>query len=268
VSDPVAELKRELVAAAARQQTRSNGPRLVLAVAAVVIAAAAALFITAPWTSSPGFLARAEAALTPPDGTILHLKWELTSIATDPACTVERGPSEVWIDQTPPHRYRAILGTLPPLDAGADPRTLVCERWQPYEIGGTLGSGNTLRFEPPSTLRVLPGAFSFPVDPVEDLRASIRAGTAHDEGTATFDGRTVERVRVDGDPGRFEWYVDPGTFHPVAAAGDGALGPPGQDVVPLRVVVRYLDYEYLPRTAANADLADIRAQHPDAATKG
>ncbi len=30
------------------------------------------------------------------------------------------------------------------------------------------------------------------------------------------------------------------------------------------VVDRYLTFEYLPRTAANLALADIRAQHPDA----
>jgi hypothetical protein len=43
-----------------------------------------ALLLTAPWSSSPGFLQRAEAALTPPAGTVLHMKWQLTTTSTDP----------------------------------------------------------------------------------------------------------------------------------------------------------------------------------------
>jgi hypothetical protein len=290
MSDPVGDLKRELLAAATRQQGRSpvrtrdvrlrervGGYRLLLASATLAIAAAAALLVASPWTNSPGILEGAEAALTPPAGTILHLKWELTSSSTDPACTVRHGPSEVWIDQTAPHRYRAMLGTLPPLDATAEPRALVCANWEVYEIGGAFDSGETLRFEPPKTLRILPGAFSYPVDPVEDLRKTILAGTAHDEGRTQFDGHTVERIRVDPDSGcafpscprePFYWYVDPETFYPVGAEGAGGLGQTGKDFVPLHVVVRYLEYEYLPRTAANLALTDLRAQHPEGVVAG
>jgi hypothetical protein len=38
----------------------------------------------------------------------------------------------------------------------------------------------------------------------------------------------------------------------------------GVHVVRLKFVNRYLSYEYLPRTAANLALTDIRAQQPDA----
>ena len=40
--------------------------------------------------------------------------------------------------------------------------------------------------------------------------------------------------------------------------------PPGGPVVQLQMRTRYLTFEYLPRTAANLALTDIRAQHPDA----
>src|SRR5580765_1839104 len=46
-----------------------------LASLALVGAAAAALFLSPPWNDSPGFLARAQAALAAPTaGTVLHMK--------------------------------------------------------------------------------------------------------------------------------------------------------------------------------------------------
>ena len=100
MSDPITDLKQELLAAAERQQEQPVvragrgrlrghlGRRLLLASAALSIAAAVTLLLTAPWSNSPSFLARAEAALTPPAGTILHMTWQATSTSTDPACTV------------------------------------------------------------------------------------------------------------------------------------------------------------------------------------
>ena len=136
--------------------------RLLLASAALSIAAAAALLLTAPWSNSPGFLARAEAALTPPAGTVLHMRWEVTSTSTDPACKVTRGPSEIWIDQTPPHSYRALLNDFPLDPANADPRVLACSNGTPSELGGAFDTGQTLRFVPPNTLSVQPAAVRFP----------------------------------------------------------------------------------------------------------
>jgi hypothetical protein len=291
MSDPVSDLKHELLAAAERQQGHAPvragrrrlrehlaGYRLLLTSATLAIAIAAALLVTTPWNNSPAFLERAQAALRPPAGTILHQKWEVTGISTDPACTVRRGPSEIWIDETPPHRYRVLLNTLPPPNAiNADPRALACSKWQGSELGGAFDTGETLRFVPPNTLSLLPGLFSYPVDPVADLRDSISAGSAHDEGKTQLDGRTVERIRVDPEaacafPGcprkPFYWYVDPKTFHPIGAEGAGGLTQPGRPFVPLHVVVRYLAFEYLPRTAANLALTNIRAQHPNATTAG
>ena len=88
-------------------------------------------------------------------------------------------------------------------------------------------------------------------------------------------GRTVERIRIDPEPGCVsqgcslepsEWWVDPKTLQPVGFMGVGGIREPGRRFIRLRVVGRFLAYEYLPRTAANLKLTDIRAQHPGATT--
>ena len=285
MSDPVTDLKQELLAAAERQHGHSAVPvgrgglrghqarkRLLLTSAALSIAAAVALLFTAPWSNSPSFLARAEAALTPPNGTILHMRWEVTtSTSSDSGCTVTRGPSEIWIDQARPHRYRVLLNDLPPDPANADPRVLACSSGTPSELGGALDTGETLRFVPPNTLTFNPLQFVSPPDPVTDLREAISAGRAHDEGKTQLNGRTLERIRIDPtsdchDPSckPHYWYVDPETFYPVETRGTGAIAPLDRPAVQLHIVMRYLTFEYLPRTAANLALTDIRAQHPNA----
>lgn len=45
---------------------------------------------------------------------------------------------------------------------------------------------------------------------------------------------------------------------------NAGIRPPGGPVVQLQMRTRYLTFEYLPRTAGNLALTDIRAQHPDA----
>lgn len=262
MSDPVRELKRELLAAAERQHrhvamsagstTRLRAHlarrRLLLTSATLSVAAAAALLVTTPWSTSPGFLEQAQAALTPPAGTILHQKWELTSTSTDPACTVTHGPNEIWIDQTPPHRYRVLLNMPDPADA--DPRALACASGTPLELGGTFDTGETLRFVPPNTLTVNPLQVVFPLDSAKELREAIREGRAHDEGETQLDGRTVERIRIDAPPGcpfpdcsrePSYAYVDPDTFAPVQTESPhGGINPPGGPFVRLHVIMRTL----------------------------
>jgi hypothetical protein len=289
MSDPVGDLKRELLAAAERQQGRvavsvARGrlradlarDRLLLTSATLAVAAAVALLITTPWSTSPGFLERAQAALTPPAATILHYKSEGTLTSTAPACTVTR-PIEIWIDETPPHRYRALTNVGPSADStGGDLRGLVCSRGTPAELGGTLGRPEeTLIFVPPDTLASSRVGLGLPPDPVAWLRDAISAGTAHDEGKTQLNGRTVERIRIDpiactadvpscpSEPGYA--YVDPETFYPVEFSGTGGIGPVGgPPVASFHFVDRFMIFEFLPRTAANVALTDIRAQHPNA----
>jgi len=286
MSDPVSDLKHELLAAAERQRAQAAGrtgrgglrhlgrSRLVVAAGTLSIAAAVVLLFTSPWSNSPSFLERAEAALTPTAGMILHEEWEMTTTSTDPACTVAHGPSEIWIDETPPYGYRVLVNDFP--RAAVGPPELACSRGTAAELGGTLGVEPTLRFVPPNTLSALPSRMSRePVDPVTGLRDALDAGTAHDEGRTQLEGRTVERIRID-PPSNCQFppcppeagyaYVDPKTFYPVRTESpQGFIAQVGGPVlVRFHVVERILTYEYLPRTPANLALTDIRAQHPNA----
>jgi hypothetical protein len=194
--------------------------------------------------------------------------------STDPVCTVTRGPNEFWIDQTPPNRFRALLNDLP--DPAADPPALVCSTGIPGDVGGTLGGPpeETLVFEPPNTLRESRMKFLMPQpDPFSQLRQAISDGSAHHEGKAQVDGRTVERIRIDPAstcphpdcPSKPRYvYVDPETFYPVEVRAPAAVGFVNGPVLWHDIVVRYDTYEFLPRTEANLALTDIRAQHPDA----
>jgi hypothetical protein len=284
MSDPVSDLKQELLAAAERQQGHApaharrrrwrghpSRNRLLLAAATLAIATAVALLVVAPWSSSPGFLARAEAALTPPAGTVLHMKWEWTSTWTRRFCTVIHGQGEVWVDGASPHSYRFLLNDLP--DG--------CASGKAAEYCGTYRS-QTLRFVPPNRLTVTQERFAFELNPAGDLREVINAGTAHDEGKTQLDGHTVERIRIDpppppcsycpsGHPELIYAYVDPETFYPVEIVVTSyqveIVGGPGTSTytrVGVRDVTRFQAFEYLPRTAANLALTDIHAQHPNA----
>jgi hypothetical protein len=282
-------IRRELEAQAS---ARSNGwgvrvlravrrhpGRTTLAIAIGAGAAAAALFVGSPWKSTPGFsLERAQAALTPPPGRILHMKWEVIFTSEDPACT-STNSHEVWIDLKPPHTYRALVpsgaavpetpGTAPP---PPDPGGLHCPpTGTPVEVGGAPDGRDPLRFVPPNRLVRARRFYFQPVrDPWAWVRKMIKEGRAHREGTTQLDGRTVERVRFDPPascpagpshcPTEPEYgYFDPKTLFPVA--WEYARDP----MFPLvRNRERYLAYEYLPRTDANRALTDIRAQHPDA----
>lgn len=295
MSDPVRDLKQELLAAAERQHEHAPGSvgrrrlgglpgqtRLVLAAATLAIAAAVALIVTAPWDSSPGFLARAQAALTHADS-VLHMKTQTTTTWTRPDCKVRRTQAEVWIDETPPHSYRLLLNDRPPDPVNAGPPALGCSSGTASEYGGTYeGDDQPLRFEPPNRLSAWAGErFRFPLDPAAELRAAISAGRAHDEGKTQLDGRTVERIRIDPPPAcprlancprePLYVYVDPENFYPVAFDRTdsqviivGGRGGSSVRQVRARDVTRYLTFEYLPRTASNLALTDIRAQHPNA----
>jgi hypothetical protein len=246
MSDPIRDLRQELLAAADRQLALSTvrahrlASQVLLAAAALSVAAAVALFVTTPWRSSPGFLERAEAALTAPAGSILHYREE-SEIADDSGCA--KISHEIWIDQAPPHRYRALL-----TDCVGVVR----------EVGGVLDAAprGILEFVPPNTLRVPDLIFGVEPDPAKGLREAIRDGRAHDEGPTQLGGRALRRIRVDCPPGSdctpAHHFVDPESFVPVEVVVRGVFA------------ARYLTFEYLPRTAATIALTDIRAQHPDA----
>src|SRR3990170_4383137 len=139
---------------------RQRPGRTALAFAALAGATAAALFVSIPWKSSPGFLERAQAALTPPAGTVLHMKWQSISSSAEYSCTFTHPAGEMWIDQMPPRRYRGRLGYspyLPPDPRAFDARALACGSAGPVEVGGTLdtqdpGPSREPRFGGPADL--------------------------------------------------------------------------------------------------------------------
>ncbi|MGD1059245.1 MAG: hypothetical protein ABR992_17740 [Solirubrobacteraceae bacterium] len=164
---------------------------------------------------------------------------------------------------------------------------------RPLELGGELEAPTskahpdivfpTLTFVPPNELlrarlqvalgASLPGphdqAIEQDPDPVSVLRAAIAEGRAHEAGVTDREGLSVLRIDLDlpthlpadappppANAPVFHReayaYVEPGTFRPV-------------EVVFGRDTYRFLAYEYLPASAANRALTDIRAQHPTAA---
>lgn len=271
MSNPITDLKHELLAAAERQhrqdavpaerrplRTRLPRPRLLVTSAALAIAAGVALFVTAPWGGSPDFLAKAQAALTPPTGTVLHEKWQMIVTSTDPACTATR-VHETWVEETPPYRYRALV-ELPALPGDSS----FCPSGTTVEIGGALDSRQTLRFVPPNTLSATGPTLQFPSDPVQMLRDALSAGKAVDEGQTQLDGRTVERIRI----GDRRVYVDPQTFYPIETDGPVVFNAPDRPAVVLQSVSHVLAYDYLPATTANLALTNIHAQHPNATLSG
>ena len=264
-------IRRELEAQAT---ARSNGrgarvlravrrrPGTALAFAAGVGAAAAALFVSSPWTSTPGFLEQVHAAITPRAGTVLHFKVVMTEHR--PGCKVTHPSVEYWADLTPPYNWRAV--DVKQRD--------ICTAGTSIEIGGQRASGKpTLIFRPPNTLEATPEWPNDPdidPDPYGGIRQAIDDGTAHLEGRTVLEGRSVERIRVDC-PARYAlcdpsyWYVDPETLLPLRTlAGPGLLPGPGASCTAPCFVQDFLTYEYLPGTPANRALADIRARHPDA----
>src|SRR5262245_29171755 len=161
-----------------RPLTRRRG-RMALAITVLAAAAVAALFVSTPWKTAPGFLEQVQAALTPPPGRILHVKWDATFTSENPACTSTLR-HEFWIDTKPPHRYRAIV---PVGSASLDPRGFPCGSTGPRaEVGGDLGKPN-LRFEPPN--RLVPDRAlyfsSVNEDPWAFARKLISEGRAHRE---------------------------------------------------------------------------------------
>ena len=142
---------------------RRRPGRTTVAIAAVAGAAAAALFVGSPQENSPVFsLARAAAALTPPDGMILHTKWKNLRTSKDFGCTVTLRPNEFWADLSitktntgtvivaDPKSYR-LIETLWPSPDAPDRRSMACGESTTTEMGGTRYEA--LRFVPPNTLK-------------------------------------------------------------------------------------------------------------------
>ena len=131
-----------------------------------------------------------------------------------------------------------------------------------------MGTNTILEYESPDTLIAPDLIFDVPTDPVAELREAIRAGRAYDEGRIKLRGRTVQRIRWECPPDEpcasrpSYTYVDPETYFPVQDVIVGGFRSGTGER--FDIVVRYPEFEYLPRTPETLALTDIRAQHPNA----
>lgn len=129
--------------------------RTVFVTAAVCAAILAAVLAIAPWSDSPGFLARAAAALTPGAGTVLYESWEST-VAPAHRNSPERpwatvAPNRLWIGGASPHHYRVIL--QPRIDSKASGHAH--PRVPGFSIAALYGATDVYSSEPAQSLERL-----------------------------------------------------------------------------------------------------------------
>ena len=103
----------------------SSRTRLALLAAAVAVAALVALLVTSPWSSSPGFLERAQAALSESQGRRpAHEVGGDDDLYAGGGALSPPPPRRSWTDLRPPYRYRAFIDI--PQRATASPE----RRWR------------------------------------------------------------------------------------------------------------------------------------------
>jgi hypothetical protein len=172
-------------------------------------------------------------AVTPPSNMILHVKM---------ASSQNGAPvvGELWQETSAPYALRALKGEPGHQSESADDGTSTYS----YDP-----STNTISKQPD----VSKPAFS---DPISAVREELRAGSAHDVGSAVIDGVPLYKIGlVHGLVGYFDKtsyqlrYLD-------EPQRDGSI-----------VRFRLLDYRYLP-LAGNRTLLSITAAHPGAQVVG
>lgn len=246
----IADALRQTCAARPAHRRR---PRLLrVATGAAVAAAVGAVVLAAPWSrgSHAAVLEQIQSALTPKPGWIVH---ERDLINNGQHNTTA---SEIWMQLSPRYTYRELLDR---------PGTT------PLEQGGTSSSGD-LVFDPATNTlyqddSLNRGAAGVPRPLTGDLRSALATGRAALAGRITLPGQTIYRIvptRPQRD-GLWIAYVDGTTFRPIRFEFDGAPAD-GKDSAPRPSisVVTVMTYEYLPPTAANLQLANVRSRHPAA----
>jgi hypothetical protein len=215
--------------------TPSLSPRLALpAVALVVVAVAAGAVVGLGSQAKPAdaaILHRMAAALTPPAGTILHERAEITA----PGQGTQ--PYEVWMQADSPHAYRVIKwGHEGAFDGSS---------FSSYDA-----ASNTITTEPTA------GTSRESDDFAVTLRSLVAAGRATIDGTTTIDGVSAYKLTVTDSPDPFllgTAYVATDDYKPLEI--DTTTG--SEKIV-------FETYEYLPANAAGLRLLDLSAQHAGA----
>jgi hypothetical protein len=235
-------------------ERRRRPRRLTARVGAVAAATALALTVAVAWPGSDrpaSAVERAEAVLTPADGSVLHMV-QVSETAL-PDGNIDTARIESWQLTEAPHDSREVLigedGSVWAENATVDGRP---ESWSPLQ--------NTVFVMPPdaeipdgSWVPPTPGA----ADLVERMQTMLASGDAREEGPVDVDGREAIRI-VTGDGSR-SLLVDAATYEPIewtATSDDGVV-----------VTTRVETFETLPATADTLSLLSLREQHPDAAVE-
>jgi hypothetical protein len=232
-----------------------------LVAAGIVFGLLGALPDSGPLSLLPGggssAVARAAAALTGPDGTIVHVRADVLVTNVD-GSTATR-PVEIWQQSSPPFDSREVVlrgGGFRPELATVDG---VREFYDPQTNTIYTAPSRTPAGEPGKPAEARDGSDLDPFAPdfsVEKLRALLGSGQAHEDGRVSVDGRAA--IRIVSSASDMTLLVDADTYKPlewhVAAASMAGHA----------LSMRFETYEWLPATEANAALVSLSAQHPGA----
>jgi hypothetical protein len=253
------------------QRQRARRRRQVALRLAAVGAAGVAVWLgvlsVLPGGGGPSAVARAEAALSPSGGTILHTVVVTTRAHTDGStvcfqptssltCT---GTIETWQLNSPPYDQRYVqsvqdglgreLATADGLAQYYDARTNTI-----YTVAPDAGPRAQQAAPPREGVQRL----------LDNLRELLASGEAREDGRVEVDGRDAIRIVFRPRDGRDRalfggstLVVDAATYEPIefiSISDDG-----------WRITERFRTYALLPATEENMALLSLTEQHPDAA---
>jgi hypothetical protein len=239
--EPDAETSRGIYELATGTSATRRG-RLVLRVAAVgAVAAAVALGVLSVLPGSgPSAVERAQAALTPSAGTILH-----TVVITTGSATNRAQRTETWQLNAPPYDQRQV-GMR-----GAWPLESATSNGRPEVYYGRL---DTIYTVPPGTELPPPRPPKDGAQRILDvMRNHLASGKVREE-RLIVDGRDV--IRFVSSVWKGMILVDADTYEPIEWRMVSDEG--------IQETNRFQTYELLPATKANLALLSLRAQHPGA----
>src|SRR5215217_5371070 len=201
---------------------RRRPGRTVLALGALATAIGTALFVSTPWKNSPGFLERAQAALTAPAGTILYMQWESGLDSIDRACTTTRVPDAEFPEVEP----RVVLPPRPLEDVptAAPPASPPPPLFKSVGSGGGSGAVST-------HLWIAHGPHEAWIDQTPPHRFRMIKAWPNGSGECGPAGVTGREMGGDLDSGMELYFVPPDTL---AIWPLGTGGRPPDPVTELR----------------------------------
>jgi len=184
-------------------------------------------------SANASILHRLVAVLTPPSGTILHERAQV-SIPGQGSTTYE-----AWIQADSPYAYR--------VDKWGSEGS-----WNGTTYSNYDPTSNTITVEPTPPVAARPK--HDPIDLAATLRSFVESGEATVADTTTIDGVQAYKLTVTGGPDPQligTAYVATSDYHPLEIDTNSGT-------------IIYETYEYLPATTANLRLLDLATQHPGA----